>query len=63
MQREDDRAETVIKRLEVYQAQTRPLIEFYERLAAQDARAPRLLKISGLGGVEDVSKRAIASLS
>jgi adenylate kinase len=63
VQREDDREETVKKRLEVYQMQTRPLIEFYARwVAARDARAPKLRKISGLGGVDEVSKRAIAAL-
>jgi adenylate kinase len=64
VQREDDREETVKKRLEVYQAQTRPLIEFYGRWAAtKDKRAPKLLKISGQGSVEEVGKRAIAALS
>lgn len=63
VQREDDREETVKKRLDVYQAQTRPLIEFYARWAAsKDARAPKLRKISGLGSVGEVSKRAIAAL-
>lgn len=64
VQREDDREETVKKRLDVYQAQTRPLIEFYARWSARkDARAPKLRKISGLGGVEEVGKRAIAALN
>jgi adenylate kinase len=64
VQREDDREETVKKRLDVYQAQTRPLIAFYARwAAAQDARAPKLRKISGMGSVEDVGKRAIQALA
>jgi adenylate kinase len=64
VQREDDREETVKKRLEVYQAQTRPLIDFYGRWAASaDARAPKIRKISGLGAVDDVSRHAIASLN
>jgi adenylate kinase len=63
VQREDDREETVKKRLEVYQAQTRPLIEFYARWAEREARAPKLRKISGLGGVDEVGKRAIAALA
>jgi len=63
VQREDDREETVQKRLEVYQAQTRPLIAFYGGWAAsKDARAPKVRKISGLGGVEEVRGRAIAAL-
>ena len=64
VQREDDREETVKKRLDIYQAQTRPLVEFYARwVASKDARAPKLRKISGLGSVEDVRKRAIAALA
>ena len=46
------------------QYETRPLIEFYARWAAsKDPRAPRLRKISGLGGVDEVRKRAIAALA
>ena len=64
VQRDDDREETVRKRLEVYQAQTRPLVDFYGRWAAADAAAaPKYRKISGQGGVEDIRDRAIAALS
>ena len=64
VQRDDDREETVRKRLQVYQAQTRPLVEFYSRWAAAGAPgAPRVRKISGQGGVEDIRVRAIAVLS
>jgi adenylate kinase len=64
VQRDDDREETVRKRLEVYQAQTRPLVAFYERWAASgDSRAPKYRKISGQGGVEDIRSRAIGALS
>jgi adenylate kinase len=63
IQREDDREETVRKRLEVYQAQTRPLIEFYQRWAASgDGAAPKVRTISGLGSVESIRARAIAAL-
>jgi len=64
VQREDDREETVRKRLEVYLAQTRPLEEFYGRWAAADpAKAPRFCRISGQGSVEAIRDRAIATLS
>ena len=64
VQREDDREETVKKRLEIYQAQTRPLIEFYARWGASgDARAPKLRRISGTGGVDEIRKRAIKALA
>jgi adenylate kinase len=57
VQRDDDREETVRKRLEIYRAQTRPLVEYYNRLAAAKYR-----KISGLGSVEEVKQRAFAAL-
>ena len=64
VQRDDDREATVRKRLEVYQAQTRPLVEFYGRWAATGAAAaPRYRKISGQGGVERIRDQAIAALS
>jgi adenylate kinase len=58
VQREDDREDTVRKRLEVYRAQTRPLIDYYQRLAGGKYR-----RISGRGGVEDVRSRALAALT
>jgi adenylate kinase len=62
--RDDDREETVRKRLEVYQAQTRPLVEFYGRWVASRApEAPQYRKISGLGGVKDIKNRALAALA
>ncbi|HUN70138.1 MAG TPA: adenylate kinase [Burkholderiales bacterium] len=64
VQRDDDREETVRKRLEVYLAQTRPLVEFYGRwAAASPAAAPKYRKISGQGGVEAIRDRAIAALA
>lgn len=63
VQRDDDREETVRRRLEVYQAQTRPVVEFYQRWAATgDPAAPKYRRISGLGSVEEVRERAIAAL-
>jgi adenylate kinase len=64
VQRDDDREETVRKRLEVYRAQTRPLIDYYGRCAASGAAgAPRYRKISGLGPVEEIQRRVFAALS
>ncbi|HVQ60770.1 MAG TPA: adenylate kinase [Burkholderiales bacterium] len=63
VQREDDREETVRKRLEVYERQTRPLVEYYSKWAAQgDPRAPRYRKIMGKGSVEEIGARALAAL-
>lgn len=63
VQREDDREETVRKRLEVYRRQTRPLLEYYTAWEASgDARAPRYHRISGVGSVEEIRDRAFAAL-
>ena len=63
IQREDDREQTVRKRLEVYRRQTQPLVDYYTRWAASgDARAPRCHRISGLGSIEQIRARAFAAL-
>jgi adenylate kinase len=64
IQREDDREETVKKRLEVYAAQTRPLVEYYSRWAESDpANAPKYRVINGTGTVEEIRERALRALS
>ncbi len=64
VQREDDKEATVAKRLEVYQAQTRPLVDYYSNWAATgDADAPRYRCIAGLGSVEEITARALAALA
>ncbi|MDE1952004.1 MAG: adenylate kinase [Betaproteobacteria bacterium] len=61
--RDDDREETVRKRLAVYRAQTRPLVDYYTRWAQSgDAQAPRLARISGVGSVDEVSQRIFTAL-
>ena len=63
IQRDDDREETVLKRLSVYHAQTRPLVDYYASWARSgDAQAPRYARISGLGAVEHITAQAIAAL-
>ena len=63
VQREDDREETVRKRLDVYQLQTRPLVDYYASWAdSGDAAAPRYRKISGTGSVDEITARAIDAL-
>jgi len=63
IQRDDDKETTVRKRLEVYQQQTRPLVDYYSKWAAQgDARAPKYRKISGVGSVEAIRARVFAAL-
>jgi adenylate kinase len=64
VQREDDRVETVKKRLDVYSAQTRPLVDYYANWAkAEPASAPKYRAISGMGTVEEITERAKAALS
>jgi adenylate kinase len=64
IQRDDDKEETVRKRLAVYQSQTRPLVEYYSKWAATgDAAAPRYRKISGTGSVDEIKARALEALS
>jgi adenylate kinase len=63
IQRDDDKEETVKKRLAVYHAQTKPLVDYYSRWAASgDAQAPRYVKISGIGKVEEIRDRIFAAL-
>ncbi|MBP6242537.1 MAG: nucleoside monophosphate kinase, partial [Hydromonas sp.] len=60
IQRDDDKEETVRKRLDVYQAQTRPLVDYYSNWAnSGDAAAPKYRKISGVGALEDIRARIL----
>jgi len=54
-QRPDDTAETIKKRLEVYFAETAPLIDHY-------TRGDRLIEIDGVGSVDKVAQRILAVL-
>ena len=64
IQREDDKEETVKKRLEVYSAQTRPLVDYYSQWAKNDAAAaPKYRAISGMGSVDDITARAFEALA
>jgi adenylate kinase len=63
IQRDDDKEETVRKRLGVYHQQTEPLVAYYAKWAAAgDAHAPRYHKISGVGTVEEIRDRVFAAL-
>lgn len=64
VQREDDKEETVKKRLDVYSSQTRPLVDYYQAWAKEDpAHAPKYRAISGMGSVEEITARAFEALS
>jgi adenylate kinase len=63
IQRKDDEEATVRTRLQVYQDQTRPLVDYYSQWAASgDAQAPRYRRISGLGTVDEITARALQAL-
>ena len=63
VQRDDDKEDTVRKRLDVYQAQTRPLVDYYSNWAATgDAAAPKYRKISGVGSVDEIRGRILEAL-
>mgnify|MGYP000515869235 CR=1 FL=1 len=64
VQREDDKEETVRKRLDVYSQQTRPLVDYYADWAkAEPSVAPKYRAISGVGTVDEITQRALAALS
>jgi adenylate kinase len=63
IQREDDREETVRKRLAVYHEQTEPLIAYYKKWAVTgDPRAPKYRKVDGLGSVDAIRDAVLAAL-
>ncbi len=63
IQREDDKEETVRKRLDIYHQQTQPLVDYYAQWGATgDAAAPQSRKISGLGSVDEITQRALQAL-
>jgi len=62
-QRDDDREEVVRKRLDVYQQQTRPLVDYYQAWAKTgDAAAPRYHALAGVGTVVEIRDRVMAVL-
>ena len=63
IQREDDKAETVTKRLEVYRAQTLPLVNYFRKWAATgDAAAPKYRRVAGAGSVDNIRMKVFGEL-
>jgi len=63
IQRDDDREDTVRKRLQVYHNQTKQLVDYYSRWAAAGSgNAPKYRRISGTGGVDEIRERLFAAL-
>jgi adenylate kinase len=63
VQRDDDKEETVKKRLEVYHTQTKQLVGYYSDWAATGGKAPKYERINGLGSVQEISDRVFAVLN
>jgi len=64
VQRDDDKEETVLKRLAVYHDQTKVLLGYYSNWAASgQPGAPKYRKIAGVGPVEEIRDRAFAALA
>jgi adenylate kinase len=64
VQRDDDKEETVKKRLDVYLQQTRPLVDYYQQWAkASPAHAPRYCKVNGTGSVDEIAARVLQALA
>ncbi|MDO8412234.1 MAG: adenylate kinase [Gallionellaceae bacterium] len=64
VQRPDDQAATVTKRLEIYHEQTQPLVEYYQAWARSgDLRAPHCINIPGIGSVDTIRDRIFTALA
>ncbi len=63
VQRDDDKEETVKKRLDVYHQQTEPLIDYYKKWEASgDSDAPKYIHINGVGSLDSISNEIISEL-
>lgn len=60
IQRDDDREETIRRRLDIYQSQTRPLVDFYQELNGDSA--PAYAHILGVGSVEQIRQKVLTAL-
>lgn len=64
IQRDDDKEETVKRRLDIYHSQTRPLIEYYSKwFATGDAKAPKCRKIAGVGNIDQIRQAVFDALN
>jgi adenylate kinase len=64
IQRDDDKEETVRKRLEVYHSQTEPLVDYYKKWEATGkAGAPKYIRISGVGKVDEIRDQIFSALN
>lgn len=62
VQRDDDKEETVRKRLEVYHTQTAPLVDFYQQVARSGKGKTRYARVEGIGSVDAITSSVLAAL-
>lgn len=63
IQRDDDKEETVRKRLDIYHSQTEPLVEYYKTWKSSGEKgAPNYIRIEGVGKVEEIRDQAFEAL-
>jgi len=63
IQRDDDKEETVRKRLDVYHAQTEPLVDYYQQWEKSgESAAPKYIRIDGVGKVNEIRDQIFAAL-
>jgi adenylate kinase len=62
VQRKDDVEATVRHRLSVYHSQTKPRVDFYEKLETKNGK-PKCSHIEGVGSVEAITAKVLEALS
>ena len=62
VQRDDDKEETVRKRLDVYHSQTEPLIDYYRTWEKSGEAAPKYIRIEGVGKVDEICDQIFSAL-
>jgi adenylate kinase len=63
VQRPDDAEETVIKRLNVYHEQTKPLVDYYTTWSkSKDTNAPKIVHVPGVGSVDAIRDKVFSAL-
>jgi adenylate kinase len=63
VQRPDDVEDTVIKRLNVYHDQTKPLVEYYSAWGKSGtANAPKVIHVPGVGNVDTIREQIYRAL-
>lgn len=63
VQREDDKEETVRKRLNIYHEQTAPLIGYYQDWAKKDPQqAPEYISVKGVGSLDEIRDQILTQL-